>query len=195
MYVRSVMPRNMEEIPQPTNVITVKTWLFLLSIGFVDTLCNTKHKAVMDHRLFVQSNICAPLRLYKNDSNDSLLVVIFCRQHWGALRWMFDSPGEQRSVWGDHRDSGSDWGRRSWSHSRCCSNPPGHLTNACTYTHGEDVYQQTPYFQGNCNWLLGVFKCCSMFTNSVTKKIQCSDSPFSWKSQNTHWTCSSGLKK
>lgn len=134
MYVRSVMPRNMEEIPQPTNVITVKTWLFLLSIGFVDTLCNTKHKAVMDHRLFVQSNICAPLRLYKNDSNDSLLLVIFCRQHWGALRWMFDSPGEQRSVWGDHRDSGSDWGRRSWSHSRCCSNPPGHLTRAHTHT-------------------------------------------------------------
>lgn len=60
MYVRRVTPRKMEDIPQPINVNSVKTVLSLLLIDSLDTLCNTKRNTVLDHRRFVQSNICAP---------------------------------------------------------------------------------------------------------------------------------------
>lgn len=60
MYVRRVTPRKMEDIPLPINVINVKTVLSVLLIESLDTHCNTKRNKVLDHRRFVQSNICAP---------------------------------------------------------------------------------------------------------------------------------------
>lgn len=48
-YVRRVIPRKMEDIPHPTNVITVKTRLLYSLIGSLDTLCNTKRNILLDN--------------------------------------------------------------------------------------------------------------------------------------------------